>query len=195
MDTRLVFDINCFWSKVRKDHSCWIWMGAKYPKGYGAFRVRNPRRTISAHRVSYYLAHGVLPDLVMHTCDIRDCVNPEHLLSGTPAENTADMMRKGRNWTNPYPLRGDDNWSRKHPENLARGEDHPRAKITEQLAVELLRDRSKGESIGRLSVKYSLTKSTIHRICIGKIWAHLPRPIGVGSRLKTRRRSVIADVA
>lgn len=49
-----------------------------------------------AHRVSYELFHREKPNIVRHKCDVRRCVNPEHLVSGTPQENVQDMINRGR---------------------------------------------------------------------------------------------------
>lgn len=75
---------------------CWLWLGARAPKGYGSCRHR--RRTRAAHHVAYELHRGpITPGLhVLHSCDNPPCVNPAHLFLGTPMDNTRDMMRKGR---------------------------------------------------------------------------------------------------
>lgn len=75
---------------------CWPYMGALRFNGYGAFSVNN--RNVPAHRVSYELHVGSIPDgmMVCHTCDRRDCVNPAHLFLGTAQDNVNDMVAKGR---------------------------------------------------------------------------------------------------
>lgn len=89
-----------FWEKVKKTPSCWLWTGAhkdgRWPYGVlggGASRV--PKL---AHRVSWELHHGPIPDgmNVLHKCDNPPCVRPDHLFLGTLSDNTQDMVAKGR---------------------------------------------------------------------------------------------------
>ena len=92
--------------QVVEPGGCWIWMAA-LTGGYGRFTVgRNLER---AHRVSWKLHKGPIPEglLVLHHCDIRSCVNPDHLFIGTPMDNTQDMWRKGRG-RGPTKLTDDD---------------------------------------------------------------------------------------
>jgi len=78
---------------------CWYWTGSKNSSGYGTIKVGHG--PAYAHRVSYELYVGTLPKdvLVCHTCDTRDCVNPEHLFLGSSKDNVRDSITKGR-WTN-----------------------------------------------------------------------------------------------
>lgn len=96
-----------FWAKVRKSDDCWEWTASKKPSGYGQIRQRvNGSWTSSyAHRVSYELANGPIPDglLVCHRCDNPECVRPIHLFLGTNADNLQDMASKGRHFLTGRP--------------------------------------------------------------------------------------------
>jgi hypothetical protein len=91
-----------FWVKVDKkgEDDCWLWTAALNSKGYGSFAVE--KKGVSAHKIAWALVNndGVLSDSkshIMHSCDVRSCVNPRHLTLGTALENTRDAIRKGRN--------------------------------------------------------------------------------------------------
>jgi hypothetical protein len=85
-----------FFQKVNKTDSCWLWTGAVNSRGYGSIGVAG--KTTSAHRLSYLWFKGEIPEgmFVCHTCDIRACVNPEHLWVGTNSDNMKDMIAKDR---------------------------------------------------------------------------------------------------
>ena len=74
---------------------CWNWTGSVDSKGYGSIKDGVTSR---AHRVAWKLYKGKIPEgiFVLHTCDNRKCVNPNHLFLGTSKDNVRDMMDKGR---------------------------------------------------------------------------------------------------
>lgn len=102
-----------FWPRVTKTPTCWLWHGARFSNGYGCcFDGGKPRRTL-AHRMAYRLKIGQIPQnlLVLHRCDVRLCVNPDHLFLGTHADNTHDMIVKGRAGFQKSVPRAPDHWT------------------------------------------------------------------------------------
>lgn len=75
-----------FWAKVNKTDECWLWTGAKLPRGYGQFHVPGYKL---AHRYAYELLVGPIPDTytIDHTCRNPSCVRPDHLEPVTMREN------------------------------------------------------------------------------------------------------------
>jgi hypothetical protein len=99
----------CFWERVTKTESCWIWKGALVG-GYGQLMVGHKR--YKSNRLAWMLLRGPIPDgmLVCHDCpggDRKDCVNPDHLWLGTTQDNSRDAAEKGQ------VVRGEAFWSAK----------------------------------------------------------------------------------
>jgi hypothetical protein len=87
-----------FWKKVKigANGGCLEWTGSRKPDGYGSLTL--DRKLRSAHRVSWELSNGPIPEglCVLHRCDNPPCVNPEHLFLGTHSDNALDKVKKGR---------------------------------------------------------------------------------------------------
>ena len=145
-----------FWSKVEvlDPDECWEWQAYRIPKGYGQFRLDGRNRL--AHRVAWEIVAGPIPAgmQVCHRCDNPACVNFAHLFLDTPADNTADMVAKGRALV---------------------GEDHPQA-INDEAAVLKMRELwSTGQrSPAELAREFGVTQSTVLDIVYGRSWRHLP---------------------
>jgi hypothetical protein len=84
-----------FWEKVdrRGLDECWEWIGAISTSGYG--HIFWEGKIIDAHRVSYVLAYGEIPEnmMILHNCNNKLCVNPNHLRTGTQSDNMADLAK------------------------------------------------------------------------------------------------------
>jgi len=125
---------------------CWLWTGCLANNGYG--NIKDNYKTKQAHRVSWELHYGEIPDglCVCHRCDIRNCVNPKHLFLGTPKDNVLDAVSKGR-----------------HPH----GETHNKAKLTCKTSEEI---RNSNKDYKYLAKKYGVHFSTIFRVRKGETW-------------------------
>jgi|SaaInlLV_10m_DNA_3_1039740.scaffolds.fasta_scaffold19136_2 hypothetical protein len=82
--------------KTDEKTGCWLWVGSKYKNGYGWLKVFG--KSVSTHRYSYEIHNGYIPKgmEVMHSCDVRNCINPDHLSLGTHAENMRQASERGR---------------------------------------------------------------------------------------------------
>ena len=149
-----------FWDKVIKSDvpgECWKWTGSKNNCGYGTFGVNY--KTITAHRFSYALHNGQIPDgmLICHKCDNPSCVNPSHLWLGTNADNTKDRESKGRgNYTNP-----------------AKGEKHWNVKLSESDVQKIRELIFLGNTNRHIAKMYNMSEAQISKIITGKTWKSL----------------------
>lgn len=107
---------------------CWQWTGGCFVSGYGQIKVAG--KPWKAHRLAWTLTNGEVPDglFVLHRCDNPKCVRLDHLFLGTNADNSADMVAKGRQAT------GERHMSRTRPDKLRRGDNHPSRLHPERLA-------------------------------------------------------------
>lgn len=81
---------------------CHLFLGHQDALGYGRVK-RGSRVPVGAHRYAWRLSRGPIPKglCVLHRCDVRSCVNPDHLFLGTQIENIDDRNRKGRTHRGP----------------------------------------------------------------------------------------------
>jgi hypothetical protein len=146
-----------FWSKVQVGwlNDCWIWLGSRDPKtGYGHIRVED--KIVLAHRVARELTLGEIPkdELVLHLCNNRICVNPNHLELGDYTRNREYMFKSGRG-------------------NPAYGERHWMAKLTESQVKELKALAKAGLPYRELADRFDTTYQNAWYIANSKTWRHL----------------------
>lgn len=158
-----------FESKIERipESGCWIWIKKVDRGGYGV-AVLGPSSYQRAHRLSWRIYRGVIPDglHVCHQCDVRSCVNPSHLFVGTCLDNMRDAQRKGRLKGRPR---------KEGVQNtivIARSSSQAyRPKINRDIAEEIRRSRREELlSYPALSRRFGLSLSHVWGICAGHAW-------------------------
>lgn len=138
-----------FWTHVAKSDGCWTWTSTLMRNGYGSLGKHG-----SAHRFSWSISHGPIPGgaWVLHHCDNRRCVRPDHLFLGNRRTNADDMLSKRRQ---------------------ALGVRNASAKLTEADVREIRRLRAAGLSLRKIAAKFACNDMNVHYICTRVTWRHI----------------------
>lgn len=144
------------------ENDCWIWQGQVDRKGYGrrTFTENKKKRKLLAHRISYKIFVGEIPDglFILHQCDVPRCINPQHLHLGTQKDNLNEMRERDR--------ANDISKGKK-------GDRHNLAKLSETDVKEIRRLREKGYTGVKLSEMFNVTNGLIYMIINKRIWKHI----------------------
>lgn len=159
-----------FWARVDRSggpDACWPWMGERNRDGYGV--VRAHRRNLRAHRVARLLSTGSLvPELdICHHCDNPPCCNPAHLRAGTQADNSRDMVERGRS------LAGDRNPSVIYADRRPRGSSNGHSKLTEEEVAVIKRRLLDGDPMPAIAADFRVTHGAVWFIARGVNWRHV----------------------
>lgn len=140
-----------FWSKVAKGEGCWEWQASLNTHGYGQFTTQKGCEARQAYRVAYELTFGPIPNggHILHQCDNKLCVRPDHLRLGNHAENMREAGERGR---------------------MRRGELAPGAKLT---ADDVRQIRASGKSRDELGAEFGVNPRYISEIVSGRAWRHV----------------------
>ncbi len=132
-----------------KGEECIVWDRRVNWNGYGVVGHS------LAHRLAYSLCVGEIPDgiQVLHRCDNRPCINPDHLFLGTHLDNIADKVAKGRQ---------------------TKGEDVAGRKLTEGDVRSIRETHSKCEKSQKdIAAEFGVSQMTISEIVRRKKWKHI----------------------
>jgi DNA-binding XRE family transcriptional regulator len=127
---------------------CWIWMAGVNSNGYGSLYIGNSTKLVGRSLLEAMLGTKLGDLHARHTCDVTFCVNPHHLIPGTGKDNSQDAVSRGRK---------------------PRGENGPRAKLTNEQAREIrIACLSNDMSREELAKKYGISKQSVANIAIGR---------------------------
>jgi hypothetical protein len=149
-------------ARVEEDENgCWLWQSSLTKDGYGQITDRSLEATFGmkgAHRLSYFAHTGHKPqgraEPVMHSCDVRNCCNPDHLSVGTPAENMRQMFERGR-------------------ANRSFGVNHWKSRVTPEAVREIRARHAAGEGLRSIAASYDIKPATVSSIARRISWRHV----------------------
>jgi hypothetical protein len=159
-----------FWTKVRKGDECWEWQGAR-SQGYGRFGLDGV--AMGAHRLAWESTHGPVPSgmSVLHRCDNRRCVRPDHLFLGSQLDNMRDAVAKGR---------------------TAAGEGHGRHRLRASQVVAIRERYATGaERLRDLADEHGMSEAVMSLIVRGQKWPRVGGPIVERHRYSGRKLEYI----
>lgn len=160
-------------SMLNEVSGCRLWQGAtnKKDNGYGVLNVDG--RVRYAHRLAWEEVNGPVPagSHVCHKCDVRTCINPDHMFLGTHADNMADKVAKGRQ---------------------SKGEEHYASRLTEDDVREI---RAAVSTIEKIGERYGVSPQAISGIRCGKKWKHVASPETVTRAVRIGRRGETSNFA
>jgi hypothetical protein len=135
----------------KEENGCWISSRCIRKDGYSALKING--QEVLAHRLSFSLFKIEIPydKIVCHTCDRRNCVNPDHLYLGNDSLNALDRQKRNKS-------------------SCQKGEKNHRAKLTEEQAKEIKKMKKTKKEISQL---YNIHTSTVAQIRSGRLWPHI----------------------
>jgi hypothetical protein len=162
---RTPFEFNL---RMEPTSGCWLWAGSWDRDGYGYVLTQHGKK-YPTHRYSFERFNGVIPDglQILHKCDVRSCVNPQHLFLGSIADNMLDKVQKGRQ------AKGETSGRKKHPERYCHGTDAPGAKLNEEIVHEIrkkMQQRTPG-LVTALAKQYGVSRAVISEVAARRMWA------------------------
>jgi HNH endonuclease len=140
---------------------CINWPGRKDSDGYGQLFIPGLSGSRGVHRLFYSANKGPIPEgfCVLHSCDNRGCVNPEHLFLGTSTDKNRACVAHGRH-------------------RVLRGVAHPLHKLSEENArtIKNLKGALSQTALARM---YGISPSVVSRIQSGEKWPHITREVAI----------------
>lgn len=148
-----------FWDRVNihteiQRNGCLLFKGSLDDCGYG--RITRDGKLVRVHREVWKLNNPdqEITGVIMHTCDTPNCINIEHLIHGTVADNVTDMRNKGRG-------------------RYLSGSQQSQAKLDEN-KVKIIKDKiAIGVTCARLARDFDVSESAIRNIKMGRRWTHV----------------------
>lgn len=141
---------------VLRGRRCLLFSGGRSGNGYRYIGVGSDV-VMGAHRLVWIARHGAIPagKIVMHHCDVPACMEDRHHRLGTKADNSADMVAKGR--------AGD-----------TRGERSGKAILTESQVREIRARHAAGDGTpASLGAEYGVARETVYHVIRRRRWAHV----------------------